>query len=311
MDDPAPRFLNPVTPETIAAALRRHAGIDFPPDAIKLAPRSGRWLATLPDGRLLFITNHAAGAAHLAREGALLQRLASRVSFGLPKVHDLDPDLGLQLRTLVPGAQLSGGGRERDFAELPQGARLAEDLGRALAEIHAAFSATEVRALGFTEADPLLPPADALAARMGDRLSDPHIAGTFATLLERYRAVKPAPVDIALVHGDIWGGNLAVDLETGALNGLFDFADASLADRHLDLMYIHSFGPAFTERLFRTYETTTGLTISRQRTALYHGIAAFSALADMANKGEDYLLERRRRWVAEICRGPVARMALE
>jgi hypothetical protein len=30
----------------------------------------------------------------------------------------------------------------------------------------------------------------------------------------------------------------------------------------------------------------------------------------MANKGEDYLLEQSRRWVAEVCRGSVARMAL-
>jgi aminoglycoside phosphotransferase len=304
-------LLSPITPETISAALREHARLDISPDAIKLERRAWRWLAHLPDGRLLFITDNPAGAAQLGRETKLLQLLAARVSFGLPGIHDLDPTLGLQLRTLVPGAQLSGGGRERDFARLPQGVRLAEDLGRALAEIHGAFTRAELQALGFTEAEAVLPQADALDTRMGDRLTDPHIAATFAALLDRYRSVKPIEKDVVLVHGDIWGGNIAVDLETGTLNGLFDFADAGLADRHLDLMYIHSFGDAFAERLFAAYEGETGTRISRPRTALYHAIAAFSALADTANKGEDDLLDQRRRWVADVCRGSIAQMALK
>ena len=303
-------LLSPVTPETLAAALREHAGLTIVPDAITLERRSWRWFASLPGDLIVCIADTPEGAAHLARESMLLKRLAARVSFGLPRVRDLDPALGLQLRTLVPGAQLSGGGRERDFAERPQGARLADDLGRALAEIHTAFTAAEMSELGFAEAVPLLPPADALAARMGDRLTEPRIKATFDAVLNLYRETTPAPEDIVLVHDDIWGGNLAVDLETGALNGLFDFVDAGRADRHLDLMYIHSFGPAFTERLFRTYATATGRAISWQRTALYHAISAFSALADMANKGEDYLLEQRRRWVETVCSGPIAKMAL-
>jgi aminoglycoside phosphotransferase len=303
-------LLHAINPETVATALRAHAGLSIAPESIKLERRSWRWFAALPEDRILFVTDNPDCAVKLAREGRLLTLLASRVEFGLPKLHDVDPTLGLQVRSLVPGAQLSGDGREREFAELPQGARLAEELGRALAEIHGAFTAAEARALGFTEAESLLPPADALAARMGGRLSDPSIAATFAALLELYRTVTPARADIVLVHGDIWGGNLAVDPETGALNGLFDFADAGLADRHLDLMYIHSFGPTFTERLFRTYEAETGTAVSLQRTALYHAIAAFSALADMANQGEDNLLDQRRRWVATVCNGPVARMAV-
>ena len=299
------------TPETIAAALREHAGLTIAPESIKLERRSWRWFATLPDDLILFIADNPESAAHLVRESKLLSTLAPRVSFGLPRIHPIDPKLGLQLRTLVPGAQLSGDGRERAFAEQPQGARLADDLACALAEIHQAFTPDEARTLGFSAAEPPLPQADALAARMGNRLTDPKIAATFQHLLERYRTTTPATSDITLVHGDIWGGNLAVDLQTGALNGLYDFADAGLADRHLDLMYIHSFGEAFTERLFAAYEAETGCAISRQRTALYHAIAAFAALADMASKGEDDLLEQRQRWVAAVSNGPIAQTALE
>jgi aminoglycoside phosphotransferase (APT) family kinase protein len=165
----------------------------------------------------------------------------------------------------------------------------------------------EASALGFSASQPILPLPDVLAARLKGRIPDSEIRRTFDLLLERYRAVEVDPADIVLVHGDIWGGNLAVDLDTGALNGLFDFADAGLADRHLDLMYIHSFGAAFTERLFASYAERAKCTVSRQRTALYHAIAAFTALADT----EESKLEQRRRWVAEVCAGPIARMALE
>jgi aminoglycoside phosphotransferase len=304
-------FLNPITPETLSVALRRHAGFDIPASAIKLERRSWRWVTTLPDDRIAFVVDNAAAAEHLAREGRLLSRLASHVSFNLPRIHDTDSDLGLQVRTIVPGAQLSGGGREREFAALPQGKRLADDLGHALAEIHQAFTIEESHSLGFAAAAPLLPPAGTLAGRMEkNRLTDPKIATTFQHLLERYRTTTPAEADITLIHGDIWGGNLAVDLETGALNGLYDFADAGIADRHLDLMYIHSFGKDFAQRLFAAYTGATGHAISRQRTALYHAIAAFAALADAQDTGDDALLAQRRRWVAGVCDGPVARMAL-
>jgi len=73
-------------------------------------------------------------------------------------------------------------------------------------------------------------------------------------------------------------------------------------------MHIHSFGPDFTEGLFRAYEAVTDIKISWQRAALYHAISAFSAFADTADA--DPLLEQRRRWVAEVCTGPIAQMAL-
>jgi aminoglycoside phosphotransferase (APT) family kinase protein len=301
-------LLNPVTAETVAAALRDHAGLVVAPATIKLERRSWRWFAALPGDLILFIADTAESAARLAREGRVLTQLSGRVSFGLPRLYPIDAALGLQLRSRVPGAQLGGGGRERDFAAQPQGARLAEDLGRALAEIHTAFTAAEVEALGCDSAAPLLPPAEVLGEKIRDRLTDPEIAATFDALLRIYRATVPAPADIVLVHGDIWGGNLAVDLETGALNGLFDFADASRADRHLDLMYIHSFGADFTARLFRSYKAASGTEVSWQRTALYHAIAAFAALAE--TPGEDHLWKQRRHWVGEVCTGPVARMAL-
>jgi len=309
MEDPAPKLLHPITPALISAALHEHAGLTIAPESIKLEHRHGRWFARLKHDLLLFAAETPETAARLSREGNLLRMLAQRVPFAVPRVHDIAP--GLQLRSPVPGSPLAGNGRERDFAEQPQGTRLAAELGKALAHLHGAFTLEEAEGFGFSATEPVLPPADALQEGLLRRPEYLGIAATADRLLARYGETRPAATDIVLVHGDIWGGNLAVDLETGALNGLFDFADAGLADRHLDLMYIHSFGPAFAERVFRAYEEAGSAPVSRHRTALYHAIAAFAALADMADKGEDYLLQQRRRWVAEVCSGPIAQIALK
>jgi|AraplaMF_Col_mMF_1032025.scaffolds.fasta_scaffold00117_16 hypothetical protein len=299
-------LLSPVTPETVAAALQQHVGMTVAPEAIDLQYRDWRWVAILPDS-IVFIADRPEHAARLRRESRLLQLLGSRVDFHLPRIHAFDPGLGLEVRGRVPGDQLGGDGRERRFADLPQGARLADALGTTLAQLHAAVSVAEASALGFSTGQSILPPPEVLASHLEGRIPDPEFRRAFDALMERYRAHAVDPADIVLVHGDIWGGNLAVDLETGALNGLFDFADAALADRHIDLMYIHSFGAAFTERLFASYAERAKCTVSRQRTALYHAIAAFTALADT----EESKLQQRRRWVAEVCTGPIARMALE
>ena len=44
------------------------------------------------------------------------------------------------------------------------------------------------------------------------------------------------------------------DLSASRFAGMFDFADAEIADRHFDLKYIHSFGRRFAERLMAAYE---------------------------------------------------------
>ena len=309
MDDPAHASLHPVTPETIAAALHQRLGLEVAPSSMSLEFRDWRWVATLPEGLCVYVADTPEHAARLEREARLLRLLQTRVHFAVPRLHQADPGLALQVRGMVPGAQLGGDGRERAFADQPQGARLAEELARVLAQLHGAITIAEGSALGFTRNQSILPGADVLDARLKDRLADPKIATTFAALIERYRAVEVELSDLVLLHGDVWGGNLAVDLATGALNGLFDFGDAGLGDRHLDLMYIHSFGEAFTRRLLEVYSERSKHAVSYQRTALYHAIAAFAALADTDN-ADGKLLEQRQRWIAEVCNGTIARIAL-
>jgi aminoglycoside phosphotransferase (APT) family kinase protein len=300
--------MDSITPESVSAILRDRAGLSVPPGTITLERRGDRWFARLADDLLLFATDEAVAADRLAREGRLLQALAPRVPFAVPVIREIGP--GIQLRRPVPGMPLVGGGRERAFADQPQGRRLAAELGRALAALHRAFTPAEAEALGYAAVEPVLPPAEALQQRVAARPEYPEIAAGFDRLLALYRETRPAAADIVLAHGDVWGGNLAVDHETGALNGLFDFSDAGLADRHVDLMHIHSFGPDFAGLVFATYAAEAGHALSRQRTALYHAIAAFAALADLTSKDDGDVLEQRRRWVLGVCAGPVSRIAL-
>jgi aminoglycoside phosphotransferase (APT) family kinase protein len=300
-------LIDPITPETVSSALQTVAGLTVPPGELRLERRHWRWVARLPDQVLVFIPDSATAVERLGREGRLLQLLASRVSFGVPRVDDTGPSL--QVRTIVPGEQVGGEGRERAFADLPQGMRLADDLGRALGELHGALTKEQAEEIGLAYADPL-PDAEALRVRLVGKLSDPLFAAVFTRVLELYRETEPPSADIVVTHGDVWGGNMAVDLETGALNGLFDFDDAALADRHVDFMYVHSFGDQFARRALAAYARETGQELSWQRTAVYHAAAAFAALADMRGKGEDYLLQRELDWVSDVCRGPIRRMTL-
>lgn len=263
--------------------------------------RHGRWIVRLPGNRLALVPDNASAAARLAREARLLRLLAPRVSFGLPSIQYDGPDL--QLRGLVPGIQVGGEGRERAFAAGPQGMRLADDLGRALAQLHSALTTEEAEKFGPANID-TLPTADVLRGRLQGTLPDTRTANAFDRLLDLYRDYAPHQADIVLAHGDLWAGNMAVDPETGALNGLFDLDDAGLADRHVDFMYFHSFGDAFTQRALAVY-VAAGRSASWEQVAIYHAVAAFAALADTRGKGEDHLLQRRLDWVRDVCHGPI------
>jgi aminoglycoside phosphotransferase (APT) family kinase protein len=297
---------DPVTSVTVSSALWTLAGLKVPPGELRLERRHERWIARLPNDGMVFVADHPAAAARLAREGKLLQLLRSRVSFGLPRIQYAGSNL--QVRMLVSGSQVGGGG-ERAFAAWPQATRLAEDLGRALSELHSALAKEEAEEYGPAYID-ALPEYAVLRARLEGKLPDPVTVNAFDRLSDLYNAYQPADHDIVLAHADLWGGNMAVDLETGALRGLFDFDDAGLADRHVDFMYFHSFGDDFARRALSAYTAKSGRDASWERVATYHAVAAFAALADIRGKGEDHLLQRRLDWVRDVCHGPIGKTLL-
>ena len=101
--------------------------------------------------------------ARLAPEAKLLELLRLRVSFGLPRIHYADSNL--QVRIPVRGSQIGGEGCEQAFAATPQATRLADDLGRALAELHHALTKEEAEEIGPAYID-VLPEGAVLRARL-------------------------------------------------------------------------------------------------------------------------------------------------
>jgi aminoglycoside phosphotransferase len=305
-------FIDPVTPDSISSVLRQKAGLAVPPESIRLLKRRRIWAAYLPDNVLVLVPDRIKAAKRLMREERLLRFLAPRVAFGLPRILYTDPELTLQVRSMVPGVQLGLGSdiQEAAFARLPQAARLADELGAALAELHRAIDLAEAADLDLTDCPYPLPEAGEIRRRLECKRLDPLYAATLGKLLALYETQGSRDADLVVTHGDIWGGNLAIDPETGGLNGLFDFEDAGRADRHLELMYVHSYGECFARRAFAAYGRVAGIEVDAQRTAIYHAISAFAALADIRGLGSDHLLSLRLDWVSAVCRGHVAALAL-
>ena len=93
--------------------------------------------------------------------------------------------------------------------------------------------------------------------------------------------VPETQVTACLNHGDVGFHNLAVDPDTYTVRGIFDYENASWADRHHDFRYL-LFDTGHDEMLdaaVAVYEPAVGHTLSRDRIRLFNAAAAASFLA--------------------------------
>ena len=99
--------------------------------------------------------------------------------------------------------------------------------------------------------------------------------------LDAYDNVIVAPDDHVLVHGDLGLHNIAVDRETTEVRGVFDYDEASWADRHNDFRYLifHHEHDHAVEAALAVYEPTLGRTLSRPRIRLYNAACAIAFLS--------------------------------
>lgn len=289
-----------VTEKSVARSLRTEFGVKIAPGRIRLEWRSWRWLAHLPDNRVAYIAETKNAAQRLAREHTVLDLLKVRVSFGIPVVEWAGIGGWLQVRTKIPGIQV-GGGPERQVGRSKIGPRLASDLGHAYAELHQSLTLEECEALGIGIGG-TLPAAIELEQRLPDRLIEREVADVLEIVLDRYARIEIPKSDLAFCHGDPWGGNFAVDPETGALNGIFDFDEMAIDDRNLDLRYLHSFGKVFKDRAIAAYAQSAERPPSAERISLYHWICALDALAKALLTQDVVLIAKQDRWVRESMR---------
>ena len=91
------------------------------------------------------------------------------------------------------------------------------------------------------------------------------------------------------MHADLGLHNVALDPNTGALNGVFDYDAAAWADRHHDFRYLilDLESHALLDAAVATYEPVVGRVIRRERVLLYNAACAISYLAYRAGRAPE------------------------
>jgi aminoglycoside phosphotransferase (APT) family kinase protein len=220
-----------------------------------------------------------AGTRRLAAERRVLRLLAERCSFQAPRLLAVS-DQGFDVRRMVPGRTDPWGLFRRCRMDAGLARRIGRSVGAILAEQHASFGDADVA--GWLPGRLSWPQAgDWIRARLPDVVDDAALVQRTSLAIERYEAVAVEPINRVLVHGDVGLHNLALDPDTDAVNGIFDYGGAAWADRHHDFRYLvfdvgrHDMLDAALE----VYQPATGVAIDRARLQLYNLACAISYLA--------------------------------
>jgi fructosamine-3-kinase len=205
-------------------------------------------LVTLADGRRL-VAKAGQPGADLALEGFMLEHLARHSALPVPRVHVCRADL------LVMD-HLPGGGGLTAEAQTHAAELLADLHGRAV-DRYGFPRDTLIGPLpqpnpesddwiAFFRDHRLLAMARAAHAEGG---LDAGLLGRIERLAERLDALIGEPAPPALIHGDVWGGNVLA--EGGRITGFIDPAIYH-ADPEIELAFSTLFG-TFGESFFRRY----------------------------------------------------------
>ena len=247
--------------------------------------RGWRWTVELSNDWIAFVAEDNQGWARLRREHKLLERLAAGVSFGVPMIVAVAEAERVQVRRKVPGttgfavdAMVFGrpdkappaARYQPDILLSPAGQRLAHGLGRALAEMQRAVSAQEAVTLGVPTTSAIAR-LDTVRTWLAGRDDLADVRAAVPSLRRWFEDLEPDPV---FCHCDLGMHNMAVDLATGALNGLFDFDEAAVAHRLEDFKYLPSFGLAFTRLALDAYASEGGTRLCLDDVGRFHVLSA-------------------------------------
>lgn len=239
-----------------------------------------KWLVRLPGQRLAWFAASRRGLELLDVERRVLRLLEARCSFAAPRLLFESRDGEFDLRTMVPGSAdpLTCYHLVRDSAE--HAVRMGAAIGAILAEQHTKIKAAEV--------SPWLPSRPSWPESrewVRDRLplvvDDSRLIARAIAVMDLYEQVSVDEADRVLIHADVGFHNLAIDPESHAVNGIFDYEGAAWADRHHDFRYL-VFGfdrYDLLEAASSAYEAVAGRVIGRDRVLLYNAACAITFLA--------------------------------
>ena len=248
--------------------------------------REWRWIGVEPT-EVVLVAPDARGWARLAREARIIEAFRARAGAVVPRILSEDPYRRVQRRERGDG--ITGHDVERmifgtpwlpdsatryrgDLVLTSRGVRLAADLGRTLALLHACDP------LDLAEAD-----RRDLEARATEAVRRELGGGRLLRALEQAYAWRAAlPSDPVACHGDPHLFNLFVDETTGALRTLIDYDDIRLAHRADDLRYLHSCGGPFARAALAAYSAVSGVAVDEDIVGRYHVVAALDHFAFVA-----------------------------
>lgn len=245
--------------------------------------------ARLPDGwhsvavdvddRWVFrFARHAEAARALEAEARLLAVVHPAVTVRVPRpvFHPGPPAFSRHEK--IPGEHLTPARYER----LPGDARarLAADLARLYAELHALDGRT-MAAAGASPVRPWLPPAE--IRRLAGSALAPGLRAWAEETLAAWEALPADPHGTVYGYFDGHGWNLAFDHAQGRLNGVYDFGDSGFGPLHQEFVYANLVSPDLAARVIDAYEARTGRALDRRRIEVLTGVLRLSELAESAH----------------------------
>lgn len=267
--------------QALAAAGRRYR-----PSQLALEAREDRWLVRLPDQRLAWLARSALGLQRLRRERRVLRLIEQRCSFEAPRVLFESVDGDLDVRSMVPGAADPW----RFYAEVldssERAIRLGTGIGAMLVEQHTRIGAADVTP--WLPRRPSWPEApEWIRERLPRVVEDTRLIAHAEAVIDAYENIVVEEADRALVHTDIGFHNLAIEIESYTVQGIFDYDGAAWADRHHDFRYLlfDFTRPEMLEAACAVYEPVVGRPIRRDRVFLYNAACAVTFLAFRAGHG--------------------------
>jgi hypothetical protein len=276
-----------LTADEACAALGR-LGLRLTPAEISVERREHRWLVRLPGERLAWFAAAPEGAIALTRERSVLRLLAERCRFTTPRILAEAADGSCDVRTMVPGAVEPWRVLAAARADTVVARKLGAAMGAILAEQHTRITAEDVA--GWLPPRPSWPERAAwIRARLPRVVDDAALVADALAVIEAYEAVSVSAADRALVHGDVGFHNLAIDLASFEVHGIFDYEDPAWADRHHDFRYlVFDVGRMdLLEAARAAYEPVVGVVLSTERVLLYNAACAVTFLAYRAGSGPD------------------------
>jgi aminoglycoside phosphotransferase (APT) family kinase protein len=197
-------------------------------------------------------------------------------------------DGSFDVRVPVPGVCRPAELYARLRQDRESSAKIGAALGALLAQQHTRIGASEVRA--WLPAQPSWPLSRTeIEQRLPRVIDDAELQRATLALIERYQAQTVADSERVLAHCDLGVHNIAVDPDSFALAGVFDYEGAAWADRHHDFRYLVFDFQDFTmlDAACAAYEAGGGAAIERERVLLYNAACAVSYLADRAGAAPD------------------------